>query len=100
MMCLLRGWRDGDGAYRRAGRASQLEWQTNEGKFIALIARQFLQEEIFYDIDTVTHEQNKMAGQREIEIGINKAYLIPPTARTPRSASQEEALPLAPPASR
>src|SRR5579859_1062070 len=77
LLNLLGSGRDSNRAHGRAGRAAQLERQADEGKFIALIARQFLQEEVFYDIDAVTDEQNYMAGQRDVEIGIDKAHLIP-----------------------
>src|SRR5439155_25779898 len=66
-----------DRAHRRAGGSSQLKWQADEGKFVTLVACQLLKEEIFYDIDTIAYEQNRMTGQRHLEIGIDSTNLIP-----------------------
>src|SRR5690349_4948370 len=63
--------RDRDRSHRRPGSPFQLERQADKSKFVALIVSQLLQEEVFYDIDAMTYEQDHMTGQRYIEIGID-----------------------------
>src|SRR5713101_2588537 len=64
-------------SHRRASGSPQLEWQADEGKFVALIASQFLQQEVFYEIDAMTYQQNHMTRQRYLEIGIHYSHLVP-----------------------
>ena len=55
----------------------QLEGQADKGEFVTLIPGQLLEEEIFYDINAVTYKQDEMAGQRDLEFGIEHSRLIP-----------------------
>src|SRR2546421_889376 len=75
-LCLFCGW-NGNGAHWRAGGSPQLEGQADEGKCVELIASQFLQEEVFYDVDPMAHEQDHMTRQCHLELGIDKANLVP-----------------------
>src|SRR3989440_536810 len=75
-LCLFRRW-NGNGAYGRACGSPQLKGQADEGKCVALIASQVLQEEVFYDVDPMAHEQDHMTGQGHLELGVDKSNLVP-----------------------
>src|SRR5438034_9629552 len=68
---LLAPWRDSDRAHRRASRALYFERQTDEGKFVAPVLRQFLQVEIFDDVDAVMDKQYEMTWKAHVQILIN-----------------------------
>src|SRR6266566_2000847 len=66
-----------DRSHRRPSSTFQLERQADESKFVALIASQLLQEEVFYNIDAMTYQQDHMTGKRYMEFGIDNAHLVP-----------------------
>ncbi len=89
-------------AYWRACRTPHLEWQADEGKFVAPVPGQLLQVEIFDDVDAVTDEQNEMTWKAHLEVWINDTDLIPGdvvcTYRPDAQAGQDDASAFMPPA--
>src|SRR5579885_1799171 len=57
-------------AHGRAGGAAHFEGEAGKGELVVLIARQVFQEQVLDDVDAIAHQQNQVAGQRDVEVGI------------------------------
>src|SRR5579884_730570 len=73
-------------AHRRAGGPAHFEGEAGKGELVVLVARQVFQEQVFENVDAVARQQDQVAGQCDVKVGINDARHVPGNVIGPNGA--------------
>src|SRR5438105_15857426 len=68
--------RDGYRAHRRTRRAAHLQRKAHEEELVDLHRGQLLQVQVLDDRDARSHEEEHVAGQRDLQLGIRSSYHV------------------------